>query len=234
MKTEPGKILLYHAVCEDWKFPSSSGTNISPRLFERQIDHIVRKFSLISLHKLPKRDSRSEKPPLAVTFDDGYADTYESAYPILMRYRVPVTFFLTVSQVNRDWPFPEGPYPGLTWDHLKKMEENPLVDFGSHSFTHKLLTEMPPEEAAREIKNSKVILEEQLGRPVTFFSYPHGSYTDRIKKMVREADYRAAFSVIPRSPDRFSLRRILISRKDNMFRFKLKLSPLYWPLRRVI
>jgi len=227
-------ILVYHAVCEDREFPSDSRTNIPPGLFERQIDYIGRNFVCKSLGELPAKKSSSGRQPLAVTFDDGYADTYEVAYPLLMKYRVPVTFFLTVSQLDRDWLFPGGPYRGLTRAQIKKMEENQLVDFGSHGFTHRILTKISPEELERDIKGSKAVLEAELGRPVFFFSYPHGDYSDRIIEMVREAGYRAAFSVIPRGPSRFSQRRILISRKDNMFRFIFKLSPLYWPLRKII
>jgi peptidoglycan/xylan/chitin deacetylase (PgdA/CDA1 family) len=232
--TRAPDILLYHAVCDDREFPSDSRTNIRPGLFERQLDYIGRNFVCKSLGELPTEKSSSGKHPLAVTFDDGYADTYEVAYPLLMKYRVPVTFFLTVSQLDRDWLFPGGPYRGLDRAQIKKMGENQLVDFGSHGFTHRILTKIPPEELEKEIKGSKAILEAELGRPVSFFSYPHGSYSDQIKKMVREAGYQAAFSVISGWQNEYSYRRILISRRDNMFRFKLKLSPLYWPLRRIL
>ena len=225
------KVLLYHAVSDDRDFPSSSGTNVTPAQFERQVLFLKQNYSLV---RLGSGENAPGKPPLAVTFDDGYRDSFESAYPILKRYNLPVTFFLTVSRVDKVWDFPRGDYPGLTWGQVREMERDPLVDFGSHGLTHADLTAKPEGEAAQEIELSKTVLEEKLARPIDYFSYPHGSYNGQLKSLVRRAGYRAAYSVISGGEDDFSRRRILISRKDNFFRFRLKLSPLYWPLRRII
>ncbi len=226
-----GKVLLYHAVSDDRDFPSSSGTNLTPAQFERQVLFLKQNYSVV---RLGSGENSSGKPPLAVTFDDGYRDSFENAYPILKRYNLPATFFLTVSRVGEDWDFPRGDYPGLTWDQVREMERDPLVDFGSHGLTHADLTAKTEGEAAREIEISKTILEEKLTRPIYYFSYPHGSYNGQLKALARRAGYRAAYSVISGGEDDFSRRRTLISRKDNFFRFRLKLSPLYWPLRRII
>lgn len=231
VKTKPENILLYHAVCEDRDFPTLAKTNVTPENFERQIEFLNRSFEIISLGKMADMKSRRT---VAVTFDDGYADNYTAAYPIIQKYRVPVTFFLTVSQIGRDWDFPDGPYPGLNWDDIRAMNDDPLINFGSHGYRHLDLTRLSQEELSMEIKSSRIILEENIGEPVWFFSYPHGSFNETIIKEVRAAGYQGAFSVISSRGDEYSHRRILISSRDNMFRFKLKLSPLYWPLRRLL
>ena len=225
------KVLLYHSVSEDRDFPTPAGTNVPPAEFERQVSFLSRHYSVVGLGAGSEEGGR---PPLVITFDDGYRDNFQTAYPVLMRYDLPVTFFLTVSRVGRDWDFPGGGYPGLTWEEVREMDRHPLVDFGSHGLTHRLLTGLTDEEAAREIEDSKAILEKQLGREVNFFSYTHGSHNDRTRELVRKAGYRAAYSVIAGGEDEFSRRRILISRRDNLFRLRLKLSPLYWPLRKVL
>lgn len=229
--TPAEKVLLYHAVCDDRDFPSSSGTNVTPAEFQRQIRFLGRNYSV---GKLGSAMGSAGKPPVAVTFDDGYQDNFESAYPILARAGFPVTFFLTVSRIDRDWDFPRGIYPGLTREQVREMSRDPLVDFGSHGYTHRPLPGLDDREAAGEIEKSKAVLEEYLNRRIEFFSYAHGSYNPQLKELVRKAGYRAAYSVIAGGEDEFSRRRILISRRDNLFRLRLKLSPLYWPLRKVI
>jgi peptidoglycan/xylan/chitin deacetylase (PgdA/CDA1 family) len=114
------------------------------------------------------------------------------------------------------------------------MARDPLIEFGSHGMSHRDLSALPPEEASREAALSKAVLEERLGRPVRYFSYPHGAWNERVKEAVVSSGYQAAFSVISRNEGRYSLRRVLISRSDGLFRLRLKLSPLYWPLRRVM
>lgn len=227
----PEKVLLYHAVCADPDFPSSSGTNVTPAEFERQIRFLDRNYPVV---KLGSGTGSAGRPPVAVTFDDGYRDNFENAYPILARAGIPATFFLTVSRIDRDWAFPRGAYPGLTREQVREMDRDPSVDFGSHGLTHRTLTGLDDREAAGEIEKSKAVLEEYLNRRTEFFSYAHGSYDDRIKDLVRRAGYRAAYSVVSGGEDDFARRRILISRKDNLFRFRLKLSPLYWPLRKIL
>lgn len=226
--------MLYHAVCEDRDFPASAGTNVTPGEFDRQMKFIRKHFSLSPLKDMLRDRSSPIRRKIAVTFDDGYADNYLAGYRVIKKYSVPVTFFLTVSRIERDWDFPRGTYPGLSWEQIKEMAEDPLINFASHGLRHMDLTRLTEEEAALEINSSRIILEEKLGRPVQYLSYPHGSFNQTIIEQVRKAGYRAAFSVISLPGNDYSLRRILISRRDNMFRFKLKLSPLYWPLRRLL
>jgi len=227
-------ILLYHSIQEDRDFPSSAGTNLPPELFVRQMEYLRGRCRAVPLPGLLSSPIPSVPKTVSVTFDDGYEDNYTVAYSILKRYGIPATFFLTVSQVGRDWDFPRGPYPGLRWEQVKEMSEDPLIRFASHGLSHRDLRRLEEADARREIELSKALLEEKTGKPVEYFSYPHGAWSGPLKGAVVRAGYRAAFSVLSRGEDLFCLRRILISRSDTMFRFRLKLSPLYWPLRRLI
>ena len=227
-------ILLYHAVCEDEDFPTSAGTNVTPAAFEEQLIYLAAHSTPLSLNAPVQPDSTRGRKSVVVTFDDGYADNYSIAYPLIKKYKIPVTFFLTVGMVGKDWDFPDGPYPGISWEDIREMNKDPLITFESHGYQHPDLTLLSQEESSMEIKSSRIILEENIGETVRYFSYPFGSYNHKIVEQVRMAGYQGAFSVISGGQDEYSYRRILISRRDNMFRFKLKLSPLYWPLRRIL
>jgi peptidoglycan/xylan/chitin deacetylase (PgdA/CDA1 family) len=229
-----GRILLYHAIRDDDSFPALSRTNVSPARFEEQLACLRRHFHVRALDAVTGGRSSRSRRSVAVTFDDGYEDNYTEAYPRLKKQGIPVTFFLTVSMIEKDWEFPQGSYPGLSWEQLGEMQEDPLIGFGSHGLNHTSLIKLSREEAAVEIVASKVILEEKLSHPIDLFSYPHGRFNSEIAGLVREAGYRAAYSVVSGGQDEYSFRRILISGKDNMFRFRLKLSPLYWPLRKLV
>jgi len=232
MSVSAPPILLYHSVCPDGEYAASAGLNLPPEVFRSQLLYLRRRFSLSSLAGVLAPSSPAARP-LALTFDDGYRDTFRWAWPILRETGTPAAVFLSVAQVGRDWETSRGRYPGISWEEVAEMSRDPLIEFGSHGLTHRNLTILPPEEAAREASLSKAVLEERLGRPVRYFSYPHGSWNRAVRDAVAAAGYQAAFSVISRNEDRYSLRRILVSRGDGVFRLRLKLSALYWPLRRV-
>ena len=106
--------------------------------------------------------------------------------------------------------------------------------FGSHSLTHANLASIDPEQARKEIGESKKILEAQLQpEPTAFFCYPFGSYSPETKKMVAEAGYQAAFVTpaikgasfiknIFTPEDRFSLKRVGIYRHTTLRQLRLK------------
>src|SRR5690606_12731431 len=100
------KILMYHRFSEDER----SGY-VSKKAFERQVAHIARHYSPISLTDLVNnlRTGRALRPnSIVITVDDGYLDFYEFAYPILRKYKVPATFFVTTNFVDGEfWLWPD-------------------------------------------------------------------------------------------------------------------------------
>jgi peptidoglycan/xylan/chitin deacetylase (PgdA/CDA1 family) len=105
-------ILMYHSVLENPSEVADSLGNIvhSARVFEEQMQAIARDFHPVSLEEAGRYvmgDSEIPKRPVVVTFDDGYADNYQVAMPILNRCGVPATFYITVDCVERKtlpWP----------------------------------------------------------------------------------------------------------------------------------
>lgn len=93
------QILVYHRVgtAGDPFVPA-----VPPAVFEAHVRHLRRHFNLVPLTDLLAAAMRREVPPraLAVTFDDGYEDLYTHAFPILLRYRVPATVYLTTGLID--------------------------------------------------------------------------------------------------------------------------------------
>ena len=125
--------------------------------------------------------------PVLITFDDGYRDNYENAFPILKKYNLRATIFVIPSFTDV--------YPGyMTWAQLKEMEASG-VTIESHTLTHPKLEELPDDEIRNELLNSKNLLEEQLGHPVEFLAYPTGTYNLHIAGIAQDLGYKGAFTI---------------------------------------
>ena len=125
----------------------------------------------------------------------------------------------------------------MNWDALRELVERG-VEVGSHTVSHPHLVELADEELERELVDSRRQLEDELGRPCRYFSYPYGEQDARVRAAARAAGYEAAFALpgIDRPPDLFAFPRIGIYQRDNIARAALKTSPLRRPalaLRRV-
>jgi peptidoglycan/xylan/chitin deacetylase (PgdA/CDA1 family) len=112
------------------------------------------------------------------------------------------------------------------------------VEFGSHTLTHPMLSQVSREVARREIVESRQELEDRLGAGIAFFCYPRGDFNGAVKQMVREEGYRAACSTLPgvndRRTDLFELRRTYISRHDSAKEFAKKMAGAYDILQRAL
>lgn len=105
----------------------------------------------------------------------------------------------------------------LSLDEIKKLDEEGLIEIGSHAVSHSLLSSLDQEEQNKEIKQSKVYLEKILGHQIYSFSYPYGSrssYTHATIDAIKEADFKCACSNYSGSvwsdSDLFQLPRILV------------------------
>jgi peptidoglycan/xylan/chitin deacetylase (PgdA/CDA1 family) len=173
----------------------------------------------------------------AVTFDDGYRDNFEVAWPILSRLGVPATIFLVADLVDSDRPFPwDAATDGaesraLTWDMIDALAGEGLVEFGSHTRTHPDLTALDPARAWAEIRGSRERLEARLGRPIEAFCYPHSRCAPWLKRLVREAGYTVACRTGAGGRDPLELPRVGVYRHTGGMEFRFKVTSLGRALR---
>ncbi|MBC7329537.1 polysaccharide deacetylase family protein [bacterium] len=203
-------ILVYHHISDDL---GQMFTNVTPRLFEKQIRYpLARNFKVLSLAQLIEYIQRNSQLPsrsVVITFDDGYKNNYIYAYPILRKYKLPATIFLTTGLINGSIKptslseiyreiFSKYPQEGLSlqWEEIREMSDNG-IEFGAHTVSHPLLTRVSLDKAREEIELSKMEIEEKLGKEVKYFSYPYGDYNEEIIEIVKVVGFHCALTVEP-------------------------------------
>ncbi len=200
---------------------------VSPERFDWHMAYLEKHhFNVLPLSTLVQIINQGKPLPrksVVITFDDGYADNYQYAFPILKKYGFPATIFVITDVVNTDGY--------LTTAQMKEMSAYG-IDIGSHTRGHPYLPELSSEDQKNEIHESKSRLEKELGVPVKYFAYPSGGFTEQIKRFVREAGYAGACTT-NRGSDRwnrdvFELKRIRFSDQDDRIDYLwMKLSGFY-------
>lgn len=221
-------ILGYHRV---GSFKEDHVPTVSAEAFKRQLEFLTR-YHVVSLDELVEKLERAEMPPrgsVALTFDDGYEETYHVAWPLLKRFRFPATLFVTPGEVGR---------PGFaSWEQIKELSADG-INIGNHTMHHSYLPLVTEDQLHEELIASKGIIEDHIGQPVRFLSYPVGGFTARIQDMVRQAGYLAACTTnrtLSREKiDCFALRRVKITERDvQPITLWVKLSGYYDLFRRL-
>jgi len=107
-------------------------------------------------------------------------------------------------------------YRNISWRQLREMEDNG-IEIGGHGLYHDILGHMEPEEQDAEIQTTKGLLQANLWRPVTQFSYPEGQdghFNDNtiysLKRYGFTASPTAIDGVNDRTTDPFHLRRVMV------------------------
>ncbi|MDO6459861.1 polysaccharide deacetylase family protein [Granulosicoccaceae sp. 1_MG-2023] len=228
----PGaRILMYHRVAD---LPAYDQLTVSTANFERQIAWLAANREVVSLPDLLAQisEGRPAANRVVITFDDGYLDNLENALPVLEKYQVPATIYVTSEFAAQSSSHPR--YRGdsrrlhLNWTEVGRLGRHPLITIGSHTVTHPMLSELDAAGAEREISRSKADIETHTGLDVIDFCYPSGNFTERERESVKKAGYRSAVTVKPGSnnacADVFALRRTEVTDKDTPAQLAQKLD----------
>ncbi len=182
-------ILMYHRIIPEEVSGPSPTWNVTPQQFETQLSGLLEMgFQPVSLSHAIKLTSANQSLPdnsFIVTFDDGYANNFEYALPILKKLKVPVTIFLSTAYLDSLSPFPSddwdqaGKAAPISWRALNFAEchellDSGLVELGSHTHTHDDFRNRP-EDLKNDILQSQSELEHKLGIKSPSFAFPFGT-----------------------------------------------------------
>lgn len=221
--------LCYHSINRHLPFA------VAPDAFRAQIEWLHENCTIVPFDRILAKAAEGDqhaigRPIVAVTFDDGYADNFDDAYPVLAATSTPATFFVTVGFVDRDTAVlarmeaqrrREGIVSAMTWDQVRELHAAGFA-IGSHTYSHAKLAKLPAREASDEISRAKTVLEERLEAPARLFSYPWGRpgrhFTRETVELVRRAGHTDAAAVFFRavrpSDDRLAIPRFFVSDGD--------------------
>lgn len=238
-------ILMYHSVSHQ-----SSGDshpyfelNTEPGIFDLQMTYLKNHaYRVIGLDEVVERvcvsgnEGQIGKEKYAVlTFDDGFRNFHDVAYPILKKHGFSATVFLSTKYMKADrWTF-QG-RQCLTWDQVRFLSSVGIA-FGSHTVTHNHLVEMDSESIEKELNQSKDEIEQETGKTVRYFSFPYRypeqdrEFVKQISKLLAQAGYRAAVSTrigtVRRGDNIYALKRLPINSNDDPSLFRAKLEGGY-------
>jgi peptidoglycan/xylan/chitin deacetylase (PgdA/CDA1 family) len=193
-------VLLYHRVVPEPPERDPFGNFTGTDTFEAHL-RWLRSGGWKSVSLSQVAAALSGGPPLpahavAITFDDGYRDNLEHAWPLLHDYGFNATVFIVSGAVGGDSSFDSGagyePAPMLSTAEIQFMHAAG-VEFGSHTRSHPdSLPRLNDDALLGELAGSRRDLERILDRPVDLFAYPHSRHDERVEKAVIAAGYRLA------------------------------------------
>jgi peptidoglycan/xylan/chitin deacetylase (PgdA/CDA1 family) len=214
-------IVMYHSIALD-AAPMFKQFAVAPALFADHMayldDHGYTPLTVtqyIQLRQMPY--SAWPLRPIVLTFDDGYADFYERAFPVLLRHRFVATLYITTGYVGETsrWLRRSGEARRrmLTWEQLHELHRC-NIECGAHSHTHPQLDVLPRRLAQQEILRSKRLLDDHLNTQTLTFAYPFGYYTADVQEDVRKAGFTSACAVKRRfctsTTDPYALERLIV------------------------
>jgi peptidoglycan/xylan/chitin deacetylase (PgdA/CDA1 family) len=185
-------VLMYHHVAHLTRAESASrllcDLTVSPEDFDDQIRYLA-EHGFTFLHARDVERAVHDALPLpcravAITFDDGYKDSVEYAFPILQEQGATATIYIVTSTA--------GTQGHLGWDDIRRMHEAG-IEFGSHGVHHLDLRHLTDVQLDRELRESRRIIEEEAKGAVRSIAYPAGEYNQTVIDHVKEAGYRGGW-----------------------------------------
>jgi glycosyltransferase involved in cell wall biosynthesis/SAM-dependent methyltransferase len=192
-------VLMYHRVADTGPEPLSRW-RVDTQRFSDQMRRLrsLGFYPVTSGHLIRFRAAGQALPgrPVMITFDDGYQDFAENAWPILQRNGMLAEVFIVSERVGgrADWDESSGPpAPLMDWPTLKRLQQEGVV-FGSHMATHTSALSLSNHELFLEALDSKVTIERNLGVPVRSIAAPFGAIDGRFNWAIGQAGYWIAFT----------------------------------------
>jgi peptidoglycan/xylan/chitin deacetylase (PgdA/CDA1 family) len=216
---------MYHSVSRE---PSLGRFAVPPQHFASQLSWLARAGWRVTSVRDALGEADTQDRTLVMTFDDGYADNYQEAFPQLQQYGFTATMFLPTDFVGRanGWEETDTPVPLLTWPQGREMAEAGF-EIGSHSASHLDIRRAPLGDILDELARSKAKIEDQAGAEVVSFAYPYGYFRPEVPELLARTGYRCAvlagtYGRNGRQASPFALHRVPVWGSDGLLAFRLK------------
>lgn len=247
----PG-ILMYHRVSPEVPDTAPLTWNVTPDRFRDQLLGLLQLgYEAWSLKRLLNALAEGRDLPrraFVVTFDDGYANNHDYAWPILRELSIPATIFLATHYLDREEPFPFDDWrdkgkPGVPadrWRPLSRsqvdaMMNDPLIEFGCHTHLHRDYRD-DPAAFANDLTASFAFLRTELGIEAPTFAFPFGLTNKEMLNVVRASGARCAVTteatLTDASADPFLLGRFGVDEHESSKTLSFKLDGWYGWLKR--
>jgi len=182
-------------------------------LFQKQIDTLIGNgFSFITLAELLQGPCEERPRQCAITFDDGRLGAYLHGSRILRDRGIKATYFVCSDWLEKKPSAPAESYSDfMTWDHISELAVEGNI-IGSHGKGHLAFFEIDAESAAREVSESKRLIEQRLMTSCEHFAGPWGQINRVVMSLVQDCGYKTLSSTVP-GPNKipynlFRLRRL--------------------------
>jgi len=186
-QTQHIDVLMYHSISD-----AGGPTSIPRQVFSDQMNalaetgyHVADFVDLVAW-----RDGQRKLPDKTaiVTFDDGFLDFRDTAWPILNKLGFPATVFLPTDCMGgyENWNGANHPPRQLmSWSDIGALYKDG-ARFGSHSQNHANLTQLAKEGLSLQLRQSRGNLEDALGEPVDAFAAPYGAVNEGVLSAIAE------------------------------------------------
>lgn len=218
-------ILMYHSI----SYEKGNPIRLPKEKFREQMQYLKNNgyttLSLDDVYDFIVNNKPVPEKSVAITFDDGYADNYENAYPILKEFGFKATVFVITSTVDKDPAY-------LTSRELIEMQQNG-ISIESHTVTHKDLDTMSYDTQLKELTDSKIYLENLLGNYIKYIAYPSGKYNDKTIEALKKSGYSMALTADGKwasvSDGIYKLKRVYISANYDISVFRERITNPGYP-----
>ena len=168
-------VFVYHDIVEDESQIEYDYMQTTTDTFKSQIEGLIKEgYHYICYNDLvqyKEGNKKLYKKSCVLTFDDGYKDVYENAYPIIKDLNIPLTMFVITDYMGTD--------DYMTWEEAKDIQQSGLGLISSHSLQHNDFSKLSVEETVQNVNDSYKAIEENLGSQILkVFTYPCGIYNE--------------------------------------------------------
>lgn len=179
-------VFVYYRIDE----PAFRRQNIIQEQFDAQMEELtLGNYNILSLPEIVKALEKKAPLPrntIALSFDGGYQSFYTKALPILQKYKLPYTVFVSTNQLDGQ----SETY--MKWNQIKEISKDPLSTIGLHSASYQHLDGKNEAVIRNNINRARGRIREIMAISPKLFSYPFGEYSPQYKSIIQDNHFMAA------------------------------------------